>query len=37
MRLMCPERDALWEAYDRALKDYMLAVDEFSVREGRFG
>ncbi len=29
MRLMCAKRDALWGAYDRALKAYILAVDTF--------
>jgi hypothetical protein len=30
MRLMCAERDALWEAYDRALKAYTDAVSRFT-------
>jgi hypothetical protein len=31
MPLTCPECDALWEAYDRALKAHLLAVDTFTA------
>ncbi len=32
---MCPERDGLWQAYDRAVKAYLLAVDTLIARTGR--